>query len=371
MKIVCVGGGTMGHVNPAVSILNYAIKNHNLEGHLITDLKCKSNIKDLNTAEDNIFILNISKTPKNIISIPFMIFEYIKCLYASIIYLNKIKPNYIIGFGGYVSVFPIIAASLLNIFYSIVNFFTNENTFVCKILIHEQNKIPGKANILLSYFASCVALSFPDTDEVKKFFCKTHYTGNPIRDNLENFTQNAKQNKNTFNILIFAGSQGSKVLNEKIPEIINNINIKFQNFNIKISHQSNEATKKLLEEKYKNYNIEAKISNYFENIEAEYQQADLVICRSGASSIFELIATAKPAILIPYPFAYKDHQLLNAKYLIDNEAGFIVLEQNIESELYQVLLNIFNNIDILDKCKLNLKKLKNNSTKKLMELILS
>lgn len=370
MKIICIGGGTSGHLNPGISILNYAKKYHNMGTFLITDEKCSNYITKDNSI-DSIFILLIKQTPKYLFGFIYIIFNYIKCFFDSISYLLKIKPDYIVGFGGYVSVFPILAAFLLNIISKIIDFFVNKKIFDCKIILHEQNYIPGKANIFLSYFASFVALSFDNTLEKNRFFCKTYYSGNPIRENLENFIQNEKQKKNTFNILIFAGSQGSTILNQKIPEIINLINIKFKNLHIKVSHQSNQATLDFLKEQYKNYNIEAKISNYFEDIEAEYQEADLIICRSGASSVFELIATAKPAILVPYPFAYKNHQLLNAKYLIDKKAAFIVLEQNIESELHQVLLNIFNDIDILDQCKQNLTKLKNNSTKKLMELILT
>ncbi|HCJ66097.1 MAG TPA: hypothetical protein DHV62_01905 [Elusimicrobia bacterium] len=233
------------------------------------------------------------------------LFVFFFKLFLSIIGSFKIireaKPDLVLGMGGYLS-FPVIFAARM-----------------CALptLIHEQNLHPGLANRLLSSYVDKIALSFSET---AKFFPheKTVYTGNPIRDDLKNIRREEAIKKfsfspDKFTILIFGGSAGAKKINDTVVNSLPLL-VSFKE-KIQILHLTGENDFNAVAEKYRQVNFPAKILAYLEEMGFAYACADLVISRAGASTIAEILALKKPAILIPYPHATSRHQELQARYL--------------------------------------------------------
>ncbi len=234
------------------------------------------------------------------------LFAFIKgvCLLAigfiqTISLFLKNKPNIVIGMGGYASGIGGIVAKI---------FFT-------RLVIHEQNAIPGTTNRLLSRIANKSFQAFDNSFDSK---VKAITVGNPILFQAK--TKNCPKSVN--NLLVLGGSLGAKKINELIPLIKTPLNIWHQ------TGDSHIETTKLAYQDSLHLNVH--IESFIENIAEAYEWADLVICRAGAMTISELIATKSIAILIPFPYAVDDHQTQNAKKLSDVGAGLLLDESNLD-----------------------------------------
>ncbi len=394
--IVCIGGGSGGHLNPAISVLTDILETNSKSGkiikcYLITDPRCVEYIKSL-PPEIEVYILKIIKTPTKIWEWPKVIFNYIKCLGEVLWYLRSIKPSMIIGFGSYVSFFSIIAARLLGI----------------TTIAHEQNIIPSKTTKVLKNFVDHIAVSFEITKSILnnkisyndlnnpafkydkyESFCKIKktnnffhllfakklnivYTGNPIKSTLILTKEKTFSSNLEFKILIFGGSQGAKILDDLCPSIMYSIEkifkTKYPNFTLHVSHQAHNMDH--VKNKYEELNLSCRVSNYFMDMNKEYDEADLVISRSGASTIFELIQKAQPSILIPYPLSYKDHQLHHARYLNEMKCGWLIEQKDFEQSLQDKIIELIENRELLLEYSKNLIKLQCNWNQKMLDLIL-
>ena len=199
------------------------------------------------------------------------------------------------------------------------------------LYIHEQNTIPGTTNRLLSRLACKCFQAFENTfpEDLEAIT-----TGNPI---LFNPIPKNKP-KSVKNLLILGGSLGAKKINQTIPQIKAPLNI---------WHQTGEDHLKEVRASYKNsLHSEAKIEPFIENMAEAYAWADLVVCRAGAMTVSELIASNSLAILIPFPYAIDNHQKVNAEILSKNKASILLEEENLNSEA------IDREIEALNKDKL-------------------
>ena len=235
------------------------------------------------------------------------LFAFIKgvCLLAigfiqTISLFLKNKPNIVIGMGGYASGVGGIVAKI---------FFT-------RLVIHEQNAIPGTTNRLLSRIANKSFQAFDNSFDSK---VKAVTVGNPILFQAK--TKNCPKSVN--NLLVLGGSLGAKKINELIPLIKTPLNIWHQTGDSHI-----EATKLAYQD---SLHLNVHIESFIENMAEAYVWADLVICRAGAMTISELIATKSIAILIPFPYAVDDHQTQNAKKLSDAGAGLLLDESDLDA----------------------------------------
>jgi UDP-N-acetylglucosamine--N-acetylmuramyl-(pentapeptide) pyrophosphoryl-undecaprenol N-acetylglucosamine transferase len=212
----------------------------------------------------------------------------------------RFRPNKVIGMGGYASGVGGIVSKI---------FFT-------PLIIHEQNTIPGTTNKLLSKIAKKCFQAFDNT-----FHKDVHAitTGNPIL-----FTPNSKVAPDSVkNILILGGSLGAKKINQTMPNIKAPLNI---------WHQTGEQHFNEVRALYSNsIHSKVKIEAFIDNMAEAYAWADLVICRAGAMTVSELIASKTIAILIPFPFAIDNHQTVNAQHLSKNGAGILVTEADFNS----------------------------------------
>ena len=315
-RIIISGGGTGGHIYPGIAIGNY-LKNLNpLNQILFVGAFGNMEMKKVPQAGFNIKGLWISglnrkKWWKNFI-LPIKIL--VSLVQALLIWV-KFRPDIMIGTGGYAS-FPIIIIGSI---------------FKTKIVIQEQNHLPGISNKILSRFASIVAVAY---ENMERFFPqkKIILTGNPVRISLiqsrlkaQKTKKNNPLNKISLNLLVLGGSLGSQKINKVIS---NNLNF-FKKNKVKVTWQCGNN----YFDKYKTFQDEfVKIFPFLEQIEKFYDECDIIISRAGALTISELCIVGKPSILIPSPNVSENHQFHNAKYLKDKRAAIMIEEKKINNE---------------------------------------
>ena len=243
-----------------------------------------------------------------------------------------------------------------------------------QIIIHEQNSVLGLANRALAYLSKKIALSFIKTSNINKKN-KCIHTGNPTdiqSQQIEKYTNNGNVD---ITIFITGGSQGAQVLDKICPEAITRFQQHYKH-KVTVHHQcskySDPEAIKTNYQKCGNFK-EIVVKTFFNDMFHELNNATIVICRAGATTITELCQTNTVAILIPYPHAKGNHQYFNAKYLIENNAGIMILQNELNEE---ILLNHLETIFIRNPLMLshlsqNLKNVKIvDNEQNLMNLVL-
>ena len=337
-NIIIAAGGTGGHVFPAVCLAK-ELKKKNYNIIFATD---KRGLKYLGDFQNSAIIQKINTSSRVKLYFSLLINVILK-----VFHIKYLKPSLVIGFGGYPAVPFVLAAQLLRI----------------KTIIHEQNAVIGKANKLLSKMANLVITSFPETIGIEKSD-KVVYLGNPTR--FENEYQKPTHfEDHILTILIFGGSQGAKIFSNEVVQAICALS---KTVKLRVFHQGRQEDINDIKSQYSAFNIENIVSDFFENMNELYEESDFVISRSGASSIFEIIGFAKPAILIPYTKSINGDQLANANYLKNNNAAIVINENNnLEQELSLAFLEILKQKSLMQN---NLRKLRiDNTTKKFAEII--
>lgn len=219
------------------------------------------------------------------------------------------KPDIVVGFGGYAAVAPILAARLLRV----------------PIVLHEQNAIAGVSNRLLSRLARKVCLSLPDTEGFTGQDCVL--TGNPVRQSVIDVGRTTRSFA-TQHLLVMGGSQGARALNSFLPTILESLS----KAKIEILHQSGQADLEKTRAAYVEAGYKAEcVTAFIDDIAEAYAWADIVLCRSGASTVAELCTAGLPAILVPFPGAIHDHQTYNAAVMQKAGAAYLVAESELGS----------------------------------------
>jgi UDP-N-acetylglucosamine--N-acetylmuramyl-(pentapeptide) pyrophosphoryl-undecaprenol N-acetylglucosamine transferase len=223
--------------------------------------------------------------------------------------LGEIRPELVVGVGGYASGPAVLAA---------------RSRRVPTVLL-EQNAHPGLTNRLLGRFVDRICVAFPES---AAYFPKdrTVETGNPVRPP----AAPAAQKDRSFSILIFGGSAGAHRLNEigvaAMAELAKASGAP------RIVHQSGEAELPRVSQRYRELGIEADVRAFIDDMASAYAAADLVVCRAGATTLAELTALGKPAVLVPYPYAADDHQRKNAESLVARGAAAMILDRDLDAE---------------------------------------
>ena len=329
-NILIATGGTGGHVFPAYSLANYLI-NNNYNVKITTDERGLVYLKNNN----NLQILKIPSSPlvkKNILQLSYSLFTIFYSLIKSFLYLIFNRPYLIFGMGGYSSLPICIAAIILRI----------------KFVIYENNLIIGKANKYLLPFAKKLFVSYKELEGVqKKYNKKILEIGNIIREEIINsqifIQENNKLDK--IGILVLGGSQGARVFAEELPAIFKKLKNSLPS--IKIYQQCQKNQNEQLSNFYKNAGIDYEIFSFSEKIIDYYSKVNLVISRSGASVLGELINMNKPFILIPLPTAADDHQHKNAEFYQKKGYGFLLREKDIKEKLHDLIKSIYKDKSIL------------------------
>jgi UDP-N-acetylglucosamine--N-acetylmuramyl-(pentapeptide) pyrophosphoryl-undecaprenol N-acetylglucosamine transferase len=200
-----------------------------------------------------------------------------------------------------------------------------------KIVLHEQNIIPGITNRILARFADRIYVSFNDT--VKRFDPqKIRLTGNPVRKELLNHQEGngngAAADSKSFCVLIIGGSQGAHRINMTVVEALSHL---VQRERLYFIHQTGAADEQTVTAAYQREGIAARVQSFFRHMAPLYKQADLMICRAGATTVAEVTAVGKAVIFIPFPFAADNHQALNADTLAKKGAAEMILEKDLNA----------------------------------------
>ena len=328
VRFIVAGGGTGGHIFPAIAIANAIKKILPNAQFLFVGATGKMEMEKVPQAGYNIVGLNIagfnrSALIKNI-TLPY---KLIKSFFQVRSIFKTFTPTAVIGVGGYSS-FPVLRFA---------------QSKGIKTFIHESNSFAGKSNILLGKKATKI---FVAIDGMEKFFPanKIIISGNPVRQNIINSVITKQQAIDFFGldahkktVLSIGGSLGAKSINEAIA---NNIDA-FKNSNVQLIWQTgkpyaNKAKQVVANQK----NIWT--NDFITQMEYAYAAADVVISRSGAMSVGELCVVKKPSIFVPYPFAAEDHQTVNAKKLVDKNAAMTIKDSEASNTLIPTTLALIN-----------------------------
>ena len=341
MHILFAGGGTAGHINPALAVAGYIKERHpdakisyigtadKLEAKLVPEKKY-----DFYTIEVAGFRRKI--TPANIVYNVDAVKKAFTASVRSKKILQELKPDIVVGTGGYVSGPVLKQAQKLGI----------------KTAIHEQNAFPGVTTKMLAGGADIVMLAMPEAEKHLKLNKKAIVTGNPIRSELLNISREEARNRlgldNRPLILSFGGSLGARRINEAVTELIKWHNSTEKFYHI---HATGKSGSEAMLSALKDINLSdlIDIREYINDMDLCMAAADLVICRAGAITLGELQACAKPAVLIPSPYVAENHQFHNAMTLKRVGAAEILEEKDLTGEsLIETVSGLIENKPRLD-----------------------
>ena len=233
--------------------------------------------------------------------------------------LKNLKPSVVVGFGGYASVPTMLAAT-----YSTVS-----------TAIHEQNAVLGRANRLFAFKVQKIATSYERVSHIPETaVARTVYTGMPVRaavKDLHGTPYPALSEETDFNILVFGGSQGASVFSRVVPQAIEKLGEPYRE-RLRIVQQCRPEDYGALRADYDRLGLRAEIAPFFKDIPYRIAASHLVISRSGASTVAEVTAIGRPAILVPYPNAIDDHQTANAHAMDEVGGGWLIPDEALTSE---------------------------------------
>jgi UDP-N-acetylglucosamine--N-acetylmuramyl-(pentapeptide) pyrophosphoryl-undecaprenol N-acetylglucosamine transferase len=302
-----MAGGTGGHVFPALAVADYM----KVSGWRVVWLGTKGGMEEILVPQKgyDIEIMDFSGLRGKNLMVWFLLpLRLLLAFWQSAKVLFQIRPDVVLGMGGYPAFPGGIMASLLN----------------KPLLIHEQNSVPGLANKILAKFADKILLGFPNAIRNEK---KIIFSGNPVRKEISQLDIPDKryaERSGKLKLLIIGGSLGAQVLNTIVPKMLKLIPDHMRPL---VTHQAGRKHLETLKKNYAEAGVEGELLVFIENIAVQYADCDLVICRAGALTIAELTVAGIASILVPFPYAVDDHQTSNAKFLSDKDAA-VLLPQN-------------------------------------------
>jgi len=360
LKIVLTGGGTAGHIMPILYLAKLLKKNKNNKIYFIGEKQelAKELISKFEIPYYSIYAGKMRRylSFANLLS-PF---QFATGFFQSLFILRKIKPDLVFAKGGYVTVPAGLAAKFLKI----------------KLMIHESDVKMGLSNKILAKFAVKIFTNFSVSYYPEKYHQKMTRVGIPINPDFlntpdQNILESLGLTKKMPTVLIFGGSLGAQNINFAVSKILAKLLQNYQVIHItgKLNYEKFlQRQKRLPKDMQKNYKI-------FDFLHSQMPQVlascDLVICRSGANSLNEISALAKPAILIPLPSAASNHQLYNAKIFQREKAAILIEESKLNSQkLFKTIRDLLKREFLLKTLGENANKMYfPNSTEKIAEEI--
>lgn len=309
--IMIAAGGTGGHVYPAVALAEALLRRHR-EVALVTDRRGAgfANLND-KIVQHRVPAGRLGGGPIGAIR---GVIGIIAGIRATSRLLKQSDVGVMIGFGGYPSVPPMVAARRAGV----------------ATILHEQNALLGRANRMLARHANMVALSFAQTERLPVGSeAKTRLVGNPVRGEITALSDTpfeAPAADGPINILVTGGSQGANVFSTVVPDAIAALPDGVR-ARLRVTQQCREEDLAAVRERYRGLGVPAELAKFLDAMAARLSVAHLVICRAGASTVAELTAAGRPAVLVPYPHAADDHQTANA-HAMDAAGGGWLLPQN-------------------------------------------
>lgn len=348
VKVIFAGGGTGGHLFPAIAMAEEFKKRYPESEVFFVGTKRGLEAKVVLKRGFKLHYIKI-KGIKRRLDFKILLFPFyvLLSLLQSYQILKGVSPDLVVGTGGYVS-FPVVfLASLKNI----------------PSLIQEQNSYPGISTRILSLWADRVCLAYPES--IKYFIKKKNLKviGNPVREDIsERFIEdqeiekeggkkislkkfNLESDKKT--VFILGGSQGSKAINDAL---LDGLDLLEKEKDIQILWQTGKSDYLRIKDMVKVYKSKISVLSFIENMSEAYKVSDLLVSRAGALTLAEILCCGKPALLIPYPFAASDHQRHNAESLKEGGAAEIILQKDLNGRaLFKIVLELLKDEQRLKK----------------------
>ncbi|MFZ4105369.1 undecaprenyldiphospho-muramoylpentapeptide beta-N-acetylglucosaminyltransferase [Flavobacterium sp.] len=355
-KFILSGGGTGGHIYPAIAIANELKLRFTDAEILFVGAQDKMEMQKVPQAGYKIEGLRIAGLQRKITFQNLLFpFKLLSSLWKSRKIIKNFQPDAVIGTGGFASGPLLQVANSCNI----------------PTVIQEQNSYPGITNKLLSKKANAICVAY---ENLERFFPKEKivYTGNPVRQDLLDINSKRNEGVTYFKLdadkktlLVLGGSLGARRVNQLIEKeldflLANDIQVIWQ-------------CGKLYFEEFQIYNkrVNVQVVAFIDRMDLIYAVADFVISRAGASSVSELCLVGKPTIFIPSPNVAEDHQTKNAKAIVDKNGAILLKEIDLEEKFETTFSNLISNENLQKELSLNIKKLaKPNATKDIVEEII-
>jgi UDP-N-acetylglucosamine--N-acetylmuramyl-(pentapeptide) pyrophosphoryl-undecaprenol N-acetylglucosamine transferase len=270
--------------------------------------------------------------------------KLLRAFAQSIGVVRRVRPQVVVGLGGYIT-FP---AGMMSVLLG------------KPLVLHEQNSVAGMANKVLAGVADRVYSAFP------RVLKKGEWVGNPLR---EAFLQQPAPEERfagrsgPLKLLVVGGSLGAKALNEIVPKALALIPAGVRP---RVRHQGGEKQFDELRANYAAAGVEAELTSFIQDTASAYAEADLVICRAGASTVTELAAVGAAALFVPFPYAVDDHQTTNAKFLVDAGGGWLVQQRELTPETLAALLRGLDRATLLQRAIAARKMAKTQATEQMV-----
>jgi UDP-N-acetylglucosamine--N-acetylmuramyl-(pentapeptide) pyrophosphoryl-undecaprenol N-acetylglucosamine transferase len=306
-----VAGGTGGHLFPALA-LREALIRRGWNAHVATDPRVGELIAGVPTEETH-RIASATLSGGSPLAVARSLGRLVEGVRHSRRLLQRLKPSVVVGFGGYPTVPPVVAARFAGI----------------PIVVHEQNAVVGRANRLLIRLGATLATGF-DKPKGGARARKQVHVGNPVRDAVAEAARPYEMpgDDRPFRLLVFGGSQGARVFSGLVPGALALLP-EAERRRVTVVQQARPEDVDATRETYRGMGVEAVVEPFFTDMGERLAAAHLVICRAGASTVAELAALGRPAILVPYPYALDHDQAENARVLAEAGGAWLMLEKDL------------------------------------------
>lgn len=313
LSVIIAGGGTGGHIYPGIAIAQEFKRRHaateivfvgtarGMETKIVPREGFRLELIEVAALKG----MSVTKRISSLLLLP-------KSFFVVRSLIRRCKPDVVIGVGGYLSGPVVLVASLMRI----------------PTMVAEQNALPGLTNRLLARFVRAAAVSF---EEARAFFgSKAEITGNPVRAEFFDVPEKSLNVSAPVHILFTGGSQGAHPINEALMAALPLL--KSESAHLTITHQTGEKDCPGVRAAYEANGIRAEVKPFIERMIDEFAKADLIVCRAGATTVAELAAAGRPALMIPFPQAADDHQRRNAEAVERAGAGRLILQSELTGE---------------------------------------
>lgn len=323
--ILVMAGGTGGHIFPALAVADQLRD----KGWKIVWLGSKAGMESQLVPQHGFEIEWVRFSGlrgKGLLRLVLLPLNLLIAFWQSARAIFRVRPDVVLGMGGYIS-FPggIMAALLAR-----------------PLVLHEQNSIAGLANKVLARVADRILVAFPNALK------NSEWTGNPVRRDIAQLPapeQRFRDRAGNLKVLVVGGSLGAQALNETVPRALALIP---ESQRPEVTHQAGEKHLAMLERSYREAGVTATTLAFIRNMASAYAKADVVICRAGALTVSELAAAGIASVLVPFPAAVDDHQTFNARYLADQSAAVLLPQAELTPRKLADLLLGFTRERLLD-----------------------
>jgi UDP-N-acetylglucosamine--N-acetylmuramyl-(pentapeptide) pyrophosphoryl-undecaprenol N-acetylglucosamine transferase len=315
VRALIAGGGTGGHVFPGIAIAEEVVGRHPQNDVVFVGTSRGLEARVVPEAGFPIELIDVKglkgKGPwrflANLLLLPMAFVQSWRLL-------RRWRPDIVVGVGGYASGPVVLTARILGV----------------PTAVQEQNALPGFTNRALGIFAQAVFTAFP---EAGRYFArrKVHQLGNPIRRQLLDNYMRPCVVHDALRVLVFGGSQGAHALNMRVVEALPHLHDLRER--VLFTHQTGARDREQVERGYRAVGFEPDVREFITDMSKAYAGADLVVCRAGATTLAELTVCKKPSILVPFPHAADNHQVMNARSLVDAGAAVMIEERDLTGEL--------------------------------------